>query len=166
MGGLGRKTFVPKASLSPSAQALDSVVIVMVLLSSPAHHPLTRLMCIDRSCAPLGSLTGSSLLSPSCLLTPFRGWWRELLNNKRALTTSAELSDRRVRCQHSHSGRWEPGLREAESLLALCTSMRTDQSYTGANWCPPTQPAQTISSASQLPHLIVSSWENHLTTAL
>lgn len=69
MGGLGRKTFVPKASLSPSAQALDSVVIVMVLLSSPAHHPLTRLMCIDRSCAPLGSLTGSSLLSPSFLLS-------------------------------------------------------------------------------------------------
>lgn len=54
MGGLGRKTFVPKASLSPSAQALDSVVIIMVLLSSPAHHPLTRLMCIDRSCAQLG----------------------------------------------------------------------------------------------------------------
>lgn len=80
----------------------------------------------------------SSLLSPSCLLTPFRGWWRELLNNKRALTTSAELSDRRV-CQHSHSGRWEPGLREAEVLLALCTSMRTDQSYIGPT--VPTHPA-------------------------
>lgn len=50
MGGPGRKTFVPKASLSPSAQVLDSVVTIMVLLSSPADH-LTRLMHTDGSCA-------------------------------------------------------------------------------------------------------------------
>ena len=40
LGGPGRKTFVSEASLSPSAQALDSVVAIIVLLSSPAdHHP-------------------------------------------------------------------------------------------------------------------------------
>lgn len=39
MGGLGRKTFVPKASLSPSACALITWVIVMVLLIPSTSSP-------------------------------------------------------------------------------------------------------------------------------
>lgn len=70
-----------------------------------------------------------------------------------ALTTSA-ASDRRVRCQHSHSGRWEPGLREYSSWPL---HFHEDGPVLHGGQLVPTHPAcSNHPSASQLPHLIVS----------